>query len=415
MGHGDGSRRTPARVSFTAAAHKETVKRLRQAAAARKAARQDDDVELDPRHRDELQAKAAWRYGSDWGKMSRRQQHQALMQEVRLEKHAEKHGSIRAVYSSGGKRVRRGTGRLPHSKQPLWSNGLDQTPKPAATHPAEAVTAWAGAPPPVLLTKQADVKGELAKSNERQRQQEKEELEHGETLWVGALPLALAQDEPALHALLAQFGTLESLTIRVKDGKHYGSWCMASYARVDGGQKSVLERALAAPIPVPREPGHALKKATKVIAAARAFNTAGAAAQAAAADDDEGDPEPVLLIKAADVKGQMKKKAVEGTVGALAAQAEIHEEKRRSLREQLEENLSEAQKAAIAKQFAAETKKTSTRERSRLRRFASRDGSVTSMFSSLDSQRNRGEPKEEAQTSAVGRPKARVQLFWDKT
>ena len=125
--------------------------------------------------------------------------------------------------------------------------------------------------------------------------------------------------------------------------------------------------------------------------------------------------EPVLLIKAADVKGQMKKKAVEGTVGALAAQAEIHEEKRRSLREQLEENLSEAQKAAVAKQFAAETKKTSTRERSRLRRFASRDGSVTSMFSSLDSQRNKGEPKEEAQTSAVGRPKARVQLFSDKT
>ena len=69
----------------------------------------------------------------------------------------------------------------------------------------------------------------------------------------------------------------------VKDGKHYGSWCMASYARVDGGQKSVLERALAAPIPVPREPGHTLKKATKVIAAARAFNAAGAAAQAAAA------------------------------------------------------------------------------------------------------------------------------------
>ena len=190
---------------------------------------------------------------------------------------------------------------------------------------------------------------------------------------------------------------------------------MASYARVDGEQKSVLERALAAPIPVPREPGHTLKKATKVIAAARAFNAAGAAAQAAAADDDEGDLEPVLLIKAADVKGQMKKKAVEGTVGALAAQAEIHEEKRRSLREQLEENLSEAQKALVAKQFAAETKKTSTRERSRLRRFASRDGSVTSMFSSLDSQRNRGEPKEEAQTSAVGRPKARVQLFSDKT
>ena len=206
------------------------------------------------------------------------------------------------------------------------------------------------------------------------------------TAWIGGLPLALASDEPALHKFLSRYGELETLTIRVKEDKPYGSWCMASYAHQSG--ENPLDKLRAAPIPVPREPGHKLKKATKVIMAANAFAAAGAQAASAHTgvedEEDEDDPEPVLIVKQADVKGQMKKKKAEGTVGALAAQAEIHEEKRRSLREQLEENMSKAQKEAVAKQYAAETKKTSTRQRSRLRRFRSKDGSVSSMFSSSD-------------------------------
>ena len=88
---------------------------------------------------------------------------------------------------------------------------------------------------------------------------------------------------------------------------------------------------------------------------------------------------PTLIIKKADVKGQLAKKKAAGDVGgALAGQAEEHKQKRKNIRERLEAKMSDAERATMTQQMAAETKTKSTRQRNRMKlkdfRQKSRDG-----------------------------------------
>jgi hypothetical protein len=77
---------------------------------------------------------------------------------------------------------------------------------------------------------------------------------------------------------------------------------------------------------------------------------------------------PTLIIKKADVKGQLAKKKAAGDVGgALAGQAEEHKQKRKNIRERLEAKMSDAERATMTQQMAAETKTKSTRQRNRMK------------------------------------------------
>jgi hypothetical protein len=72
------------------------------------------------------------------------------------------------------------------------------------------------------------------------------------TAWVGNLPLYLARDEQQLRQVMQRFGTVDSLTVTIKDNGEscYSSWCLVCFAEL-----SMLQAILAAPpLMVPVEP-----------------------------------------------------------------------------------------------------------------------------------------------------------------
>lgn len=74
---------------------------------------------------------------------------------------------------------------------------------------------------------------------------------------------------------------------------------------------------------------------------------------------------PTLIVKRADVKGQLaKSKAAGKTAGALAGQAAQHKQKRKSVKERMIES---SDKDTVTRLLAAETKPISTRQRNRKR------------------------------------------------
>ena len=110
------------------------------------------------------------------------------------------------------------------------------------------------------------------------------------TAWIGGMPAALAEDEAALHKLLAAFGELEKTTTRIKSAP-YKSWCLATFHNLDA-----MERLMQGPIYTPSpEPGHT-----------------------------PGSPPPQLLVREADVKGELAKHKAVNSSGQLATRATEH-------------------------------------------------------------------------------------------
>lgn len=125
------------------------------------------------------------------------------------------------------------------------------------------------------------------------------------TAWVGGFPSAMAQDEEAVLGLISQFGAVDTLLIRVKDGM-YKSWALVAF-KIE--QIDPVDLLMADPVAVPFEP-----------------------------EDEEGSnvgsrrQQPTLKIHRADVAGKLREKLANGEEdGTLAFTAEQMEDQKKKL------------------------------------------------------------------------------------
>jgi hypothetical protein len=204
-----------------------------------------------------------------------------------------------------------------------------------------------GVQPSVQLTPEEQAEEHRLEQANREHQ---ERIRANMTAWVGGIPRALAEDQAALLRLLSQFGEVDRLSIRLKEGD-YKCWCLARFKWHDPVGKMMAE-----PIEVPFEPtdsGEPSDNQEKAI----------------------GRQQPTLKVKRADVQGQLANNLERGQAGALAYTKAQLEDQQQSARAAPEQESIEMDDVRAAESSGSVFRGTSMQ--SKMRSAVSKDGANT--------------------------------------